>query len=116
MTRSVIQSHATQKLCVRFQSVVAMIRRGDHGGDHLLLPSRQRQRWRKQRRERPECMSQRLRDQRMGARTAIEGLPVTPQLLASLRQSNRQRGGIGSAHGPDSPPGADEGEHLAAVG
>ena len=52
----------------------------------------------------------------MGARTAIEGLPVTPQLLASLRQSNRQRGGIGSAHGPDSPPGADEGEHLAAVG
>ena len=58
-------------------------------------------------------MSQRLRDQRMGVRTAIEGLPVTPQLLASLRQSNRQRGGIGRA---DSPPGADEWEHLAAVG
>ena len=33
----IIKGHLTQKLCVRFRSVEAVVGDGDHGGDHLVL-------------------------------------------------------------------------------
>ena len=39
----VIQGYATQKLCVRLDSIMTAVRDRDHGGDHLVLPARQRQ-------------------------------------------------------------------------
>jgi hypothetical protein len=38
-----IQGDATQKLCVRFDSIKAPIRDGDNRRDHFLLPSGKRQ-------------------------------------------------------------------------
>jgi hypothetical protein len=35
----VIESYATQKLCVRFDSIMTPVQHGDDGGDHLVLSS-----------------------------------------------------------------------------
>lgn len=41
--QSLIESHLTQKLCVRLRSVEAVVDDRDHGRDHLVLGSRQGQ-------------------------------------------------------------------------
>jgi len=38
-----VKSNATQKLCVRFDSIVAAVGYGNHGCDHLVLLTLQRQ-------------------------------------------------------------------------
>lgn len=35
-----VQSHSTQKLCVRFDSIMTPVGHRDHRRDHLMLPSR----------------------------------------------------------------------------
>jgi hypothetical protein len=37
-----IKCHSTQKLCVRFDSIMATVRDRDDRRDHLVLPARQR--------------------------------------------------------------------------
>src|SRR5271165_4399578 len=51
LDKIVIQGDPTQKLCVRDNSVMALVGQGDHGGDHLVLPALQ---WQLGRHERAE--------------------------------------------------------------
>ena len=48
----VVQGNPTQKLCVRDNSVMALVGERDHRGDHLVLPALERQVGRHQRAER----------------------------------------------------------------
>ena len=43
LDQSIVQGDPTQKLCVRDNSVMALVGQRDHGGDHLVLPALERQ-------------------------------------------------------------------------
>jgi hypothetical protein len=57
-----VQSDATQKLCVGFDSIDAPVRYGNHDCNHFVLAALQRQVWRHQRTESAEGMKQGIRD------------------------------------------------------
>lgn len=60
-----IQCDPAQKLCVRFQSILAAVRDGDHGGDHFMLPSREGKFGRHQRTESGKGVTERLGNEAM---------------------------------------------------
>jgi len=51
---------------VRFNSIDAAVRNGNHGRDHFVLAALQRQLWRHQRTESAERMKEGIRNQGMG--------------------------------------------------
>jgi hypothetical protein len=56
----VVQRDATQKLCVRLDSIKTPVRNRDDGRDHFVLPPRKRQFWGHKRPERRERMVERV--------------------------------------------------------
>lgn len=61
-----IESDATQKLCVGFDSIPAPIRDGDDGGDHFVLAALEGKVGRHQRAERGERVVKSVRNQSVG--------------------------------------------------
>jgi len=63
LNQSIVQCDPTQKLCVRFDSVMTSVDDRHHGRDHFVLPARKRKIRRHQHTKGRECVIQRVGDQ-----------------------------------------------------